>query len=425
MSRWPTLEEPLAAGSPPAATPGFAGRSPRPLKICDLTQFYSPVSGGVKRYLHEKVAYLSRRRPDCRHVLVVPGAEDTRREEGIATIYEVRSPLLNKTSRYRLLLNYARVRSIVRAERPDIIESGDPYQLAWQAIDLGRELHVPVVGFYHSHFPEAYLRTLEKYTGKLSAQLFLRVARAYARRLYNEFQTTMVASPALLQVLNNWGLRNLRQVDLGVDSNIFRPLVNGTVSQLRAKHQLPSNRCVLLYVGRLAQEKNVRRLFEAWRLLNKEHPDRYHLLIVGDGIMRDEVEQLRQAHPPVSWIPYCEASAVLAELYQAADILVHPGLQETFGLAALEAQACATPVVGIRGSYMDRIIFNDQRHWANADTAASLAGAIAELSRQDLPALGRQASEAVLESYGWDTICARILGIYEDAIDELQRRPHV
>jgi len=38
--------------------------------------------------------------------------------------------------------------------------------------------------------------------------------------------------------------------------------------------------------------------------------------------------------------------------YRAADLFVHPGVQETFGLAALECQACGTPVVGIRGSYM-------------------------------------------------------------------------
>lgn len=391
--------------------------------ICDLTQFYSPVSGGVKRYLMEKVAYLRRQRPECRHILVVPGAENTRRVDGSATVYEVRSPLLNKTSRYRLLVDYARVRAIVRAEQPDIIESGDPYQLAWQAIELGRELGIPVVGFYHSHFPEAYLRTMEKYAGKLAARLFLSAAKRYARRLYNHFTATMVASPALVDVLSGWGLRHLRQVDLGVNTAVFRPLQDSP-EPLRKKLGLPLDRRVLLYVGRLAQEKNVRRLFEAWRLLHEGHADQFHLVIVGDGIMRGEVEELRDGFPPVTWISYCEDSSALAEIYQAADILVHPGLQETFGLVTLEAQACATPVVGIRGSYMDRIIFNDQQHWANADTPAALAAAILRLSRLDLDALGRQASAAVLERYSWDAIFDRILAIYQDAIRE-HRGAHV
>jgi alpha-1,6-mannosyltransferase len=409
MSRWPTLDDTAAAALELEA----AARPP--MVICDLTQFYSPVSGGVKRYLQEKKAFLRRRRPECRHILVVPGPENTRHVDGRATVYEVRSPLLNKTSRYRLLVDYARVRAIVREEQPDLIESGDPYQLAWQAIELGRELEIPVVGFYHSHFPEAYLRTMEKYAGKLAARLFMEAAKRYAKRLYNHFDATMVASPALVSVLDSWGVRHLRQVDLGVNTAVFKPL-EGDVTALRRQLNLPLDRRVLLYVGRLAQEKNVRRLFEAWRLLQRETPDEFHLVLVGDGVMRGEVEALRDDCPPLTWIPYCEESERLAQIYQAADILVHPGLQETFGLVTLEAQACATPVVGIRGSYMDRIIFNDQAHWADADTPAALAAAIRRVSALDLPALGRQASAAVLERYSWDSICGRILAIYEEAI---------
>ena len=49
-------------------------------------------------------------------------------------------------------------------------------------------------------------------------------------------------------------------------------------------------------------------------------------------------------------------------------------MQETFGLTALESQACGTPVVGIRGSYMDRIIFGSQEHWARENSARRAGG---------------------------------------------------
>ena len=64
----------------------------------------------------------------------------------------------------------------------------------------------------------------------------------------------------------------------------------------------------------------------------------------------------KRACPNVTWMRYCTDSFDLARYYRAADLFVHPGTQETFGLVALESQACGTPVVGIRGSYMDRII---------------------------------------------------------------------
>ena len=46
---------------------------PNPLKFCDVTQFYSPLSGGVKRYVHEKIRYIETHRPDDEHVLIIPG----------------------------------------------------------------------------------------------------------------------------------------------------------------------------------------------------------------------------------------------------------------------------------------------------------------------------------------------------------------
>ena len=129
------------------------------MKICDLTQFYSPLSGGVKRYVHEKIAYIQTSSPDDEHVLIIPGAENGGRfADERSRIYSIRSPLVSRTSRYRALLNLRAIGEILERERPDIIESSDPYQVGWKAVSAGRSLRIPVVGFYHSHFPEAYLR---------------------------------------------------------------------------------------------------------------------------------------------------------------------------------------------------------------------------------------------------------------------------
>ena len=104
------------------------------MKICDLTQFYSPLSGGVKRYLHEKIDYIDRHSPRDEHVLVVPGSKTKAKANGRSRIYSIRSPLLSRTSRYRALLNLRAIEEILEQERPDLIESGDPYQLGWKAL---------------------------------------------------------------------------------------------------------------------------------------------------------------------------------------------------------------------------------------------------------------------------------------------------
>lgn len=384
------------------------------MKICDLTQFYSPVSGGVRRYLGQKAACLRRLGDGYRHVLVVPGETTSRQGDEFARVYTIASPLISRTSRYRALLKLHLVEEILERECPDIIESGDPYQLAWKAAASGRALDIPVTGFYHSHFPEALLRTVKKFSGRVLPVIAEDVARRYVKALYNRFETTFVPSPALAGLLRSWGVESVESVDLGVDVGVFSP-GSEPIPALRARLGLPANQKILLYVGRLAPEKNVITLFKAFRLLRKRRRD-LHLVVIGDGTQRAPLERALRATQSVTWIPYCADSSALADYYRAADLFVHPGIQETFGLVTIESQACGTPVVGIRGSYMDRIVFSDQFAWARENTPASLAEAMNTSLTNDLRGHGRAASETVRARFSWEQTFCRILSSYERII---------
>ena len=389
------------------------------MKICDLTQFYSPVSGGVKRYLTEKTEYL-RTHTNDRHVLIVPGVETARFEDGPTRTYTIKSPLVSRTSRYRALLNLHAVERILEAEQPDIIESGDPYQIAWKALASGSALGIPVVGFYHSHFPEAFFRSTAKYFGETAERMVMDIARRYVRSLYGKFARTLVPSAPLGAVLADWGVGNVATVDLGVDPVIFRPSGEPEDSA-RGELKLPPETTLLLYVGRLSPEKNTQTLFAAFHRLCRRQPGRYHLLVVGDGQQRRLVKALVKKTQAVTWQPYCSDRAELARLYRAADLFVHPGVQETFGLVTLESQACGTPVVGIRGSYMDRIVYSDLGFWAANNTPESLSRAIEEMSRQDLRAVGLRGSAIVAERYNWRRVFDRLFGIYREVIAGFDR----
>jgi alpha-1,6-mannosyltransferase len=385
------------------------------LKICDLTQFYSPVSGGVKRYVGEKVRHIRERTEGDEHVLIIPGERDEVIQGERSRVYTIRSPLISRTSRYRALLRLDAVESVLMRERPDLIESGDPYQVAWKAVHSGTALRLPVIGFYHSHFPEAYIRTARKYCGALVTEMFLDFSRRYIRSLYNRFACTLVPSPALGDVLTSWGVRHVVPTDLGVDTTVFQPEpLSGEA--VRAELDIPADRTLLLYVGRLAQEKNTQTLFAAFRELTRRHPRRFHLLVIGDGLQRAQLLELRGATGAVTWLDYCAEAPRLASFYRAADLFVHPGVQETFGLVTLEAQACGTPVIGIRGSYMDRIIHSDQTLWAGENSAEALAVAIEEMSREDLPKTGAGASRQVAAQYSWAQVFTRMFDLYREVI---------
>lgn len=389
------------------------------MKICDLTQFYSPVSGGVKRYLAEKTAYLRKHTGD-RHVLIIPGETTVARNEGPTRVYTIASPLLSRKSRYRALINLDAVERILEGERPDIIESGDPYQLAWKALASGAALGIPVVAFYHSHFPEAYVRSTTKFLGATATGMMMDAARRYVRALYSKFARTLVPSAALGALLADWGVANTVTIDLGVDPAQFHPS-DAPADSTREELGLPAGVKLLLYVGRLSPEKNTHTLFAAFALLCRAHPGRFHLLAVGDGGQRRAIQALGKKTGAVTWEPYCGDAAQLARRYRAADLFVHPGVQETFGLVTLESQACGTPVVGIRGSYMDRIVFSDLGHWAAENSPASLADAIVRMSQEDLRAIGARSSASVIARYSWDGVFDRLFGVYREVIGAFPR----
>jgi alpha-1,6-mannosyltransferase len=397
---------------------GYSG----PLKICDLTQFYSPLSGGVKRYVHEKIAYIDKHSPGDGHVLVVPGSKTAVTTNARSRTYSIHSPLLSRTSRYRALLNLRAIEEILTVEHPDIIESSDPYQIGWKAIAVGRSLKVPVVGFYHSHFPEAYLRGTTKFLGRRGTQRAMKLTRMYVRRLYNRFEATLVPSENLAGVLSEWGVRNVRTVRLGVNTDVFKPLPDDGKTT-RASLGIARQQKLLLYVGRLAREKNTQTLFRAFELLQRRRPGAFHLLMIGDGPQRKLLDQLqsRKCRTDLSWIQYCTDSADLARYYRAADLFVHPGVQEVFGLVALESQACGTPVLGIRGSYMDRNICHNQEFWARENSPRALAEAIEGSSKEKLSMLGENAARAAENRYSWPRVFEELFCIYRETCANYRR----
>src|SRR5438034_1284324 len=162
----------------------------------------------------------------------------------------------------------------------------------------------------------------------------MKLTRDYVRKLYNQFQATLVPSELLAELLSEWGVRNVRVVPLGVNVEIFHPSAKGTAGT-RISLGIASDQRFLLSVGRLAKEKNTKMLFEAFELLQRRQPGEYHLVVIGDGPQRNQLRQLQnRTDGAVSWIRYCADSADLARFYRAADLFIPPRIPDRFGLAA-------------------------------------------------------------------------------------------
>ena len=323
------------------------------MKLCDVVQFYSPLGGGVKRYLEDKLRFISLQ-PGIEHAVIIPSSRNEVGYRLHSRFYEIQSFRLIGSQSYRMLLSRRRILSIVDEERPDLIEVGDPYRSAWIALEAAERGRIPVVAFYHSDFPRALGRTISRFCGPWVERLLSHGVERYVRDLYNRMSATVVAGRRMEYLLKECGIQRVVRIPLGTDVTVFHP--HPDAGQVREELGLDENDMLLLFVGRLAREKNIRSLVGMMENLasrTSSRSGRYHLLLVGDGELCKFVERTVQTRQDVTWYRYCESAERLAAYYTAADLFVHAGRYETFGITSLEAQSCGTRVLAVEGGGLD------------------------------------------------------------------------
>ncbi len=382
------------------------------MKICDMVQAYARNSGGVKTYLDEKRRFVLER-TEHEHVLIVPGATDRLTEQGRATTYEVTSPVVRGAGAYRFIGRVDKLLRILGREAPDVVEVGDPYVMPWVARYHRWRRGTPVVGFYHTDFPRAYVkRFVERGAGATLGRIGERAGDLYARTVYHDCDVVVASSPELHGELQRMGVhRNLHHVPLGVDLDGFHPRHRDR--SVWNAHGVSPDSVVLLYVGRLDTEKHVDRLVEAFR--GAELSDQVSLVCVGEGPLRGWMESLAREDARIHVLPYESDRARLARLLASADLYVTAGPHETFALSVIEAQASGLGVIGVAaGALVDRVT-PDTGVLAAPDDPEDLGRALREALRRDRTRLGRNARRTVERSFSWDRTFERLLDLYRGA----------
>ncbi|MFD1107276.1 glycosyltransferase family 4 protein [Sphingobium olei] len=271
----------------------------------------------------------------------------------------------------------------IAAFRPDAVHLATEGPLCLAARRWCLRGGVPFTTAYHTHFPDYVAQR----TG-LPATWFWR----YIRWFHGPAQAVLVSTRSVRDQLRAHGVANVRPWGRGVDLAAFTP----DAPPLQAFADLP--RPIMLYVGRVAVEKNL----EAF--LSADHPGTK--MVVGDGPARATLER---AHPDARFLgPLFGAD--LAGAYAGADVFVFPSRTDTFGLVMIEALACGTPVAAFPVTGPVDIVTPETGALAD-DLAQAIAAALTK-DRSTCAGYGR--------SFSWDRSAREFLsGLHAIAPDLL------
>ena len=312
------------------------------MRIALFTDTYLPTVNGVARTLGRLVAYGNEQGHEMG--LVTPGVSPTP-AAGTAFHHQLSGIPLPMYPELQLARPLdAEGRRLLEAFQPDLVHTATESVVGWSGRAWALQNGVPLVTSFHTDFP-AYLAGygfggLESSVWR-ALQLFHGPARA-----------TFCPSTATRNQLLFWGFRQkIRIWSRGVDTELFSP------SRCREEVRWEIGggaETILLYVGRLAPEKRLDVLMEAFPTIREAHGDSVALALVGDGPWKAHLEE--RAPEGVRFLGYRTGES-LADAYAAGDIFVFPSDTETFGNVVMEALASGLPVVApAKGGVMDSVI---------------------------------------------------------------------
>ncbi|MXV06599.1 MULTISPECIES: glycosyltransferase family 4 protein [unclassified Xanthomonas] len=254
-----------------------------------------------------------------------------------------------------------RLTRLWQAAPPDAVYIATEGPLGWSALRSARRLGIPIATGFHTRFDE--------YLPQYGAAWLQSTALRWMRRFHNQAQATLVPTRELRDFLATQGFERVRLLARAVDSKQFEPQRRDP--QLRQQWGLQDDDCAVLYVGRIASEKNLPLAVRAFRQLQQLRP-RARFVWVGDGPLR---ERLAQENPDFIFCGVQRGDA-LARHFASGDLFLFPSRSETFGNVTLEAMASGLATVAFDYGAAREYLRDGSNGAAVADDDAFIAAAL-------------------------------------------------
>ena len=378
------------------------------MKILITTDWYAPVINGVVTSVLLLQRELERLGHEVR-VVTLSNSLHTYREGSVYYMGSVSANKIYPGARLRM----KRARSMMRelaAWRPDVIHSQCEFSTFRVAYVLSNHLGVPIIHTYHTVY--------EDYTHYFSPSR--RVGRmmvsAFSRWICGRTACIVAPTAKVERLLRNYGVScRIEVIPTGVDLGAYRQEpAPGRLEELRRRWGIPADRTVLLYLGRMAKEKNLELLIEQIAAADRQDAV---LLLVGDGPDREaalkRAGELGVQVIYTGMVPHQEAP----DYYRLGDLFVTASTSETQGLTYAEALAAGVPVLCRADPCLLGVVRDGENGWqyrSEADFRQKLDTFLAQPHHRE--AMARSARETG-EEYSAQRFAERVEAIYLGQIE--------
>jgi glycosyltransferase involved in cell wall biosynthesis len=390
-----------------------------PLRVLYCTDTYPPQVNGVSVITSLTVSGLVRRGWECGVVApAYPGpdgpsvfAPEAPTRVVLATLPSVALPVYPDV---RIAVpDYWRVARAIERFAPDLVHCQTEFVVGRLGQIAAHRAGIPTVSSFHTNFGS--------YTGAYGAPWLRPVVSAYLGRFHRRSRLTFTPSRAAKSELTRMGVHRVEVWGRGVDIEQFNPRFRS--DDLRQSYGIPST-FHFLHVGRLASEKGVDRLLEAYRIARGLiGPETVHLIIAGSGPQEDALR--RTAPDGVTFLGNLDRERALPRLFASCDAFVFSSLTETLGLVILEAMASGLPVIAVpEGGVSDHL-----RHGINglgcpAGDVTAMAEMMVRVARdQTLQRRLAQGARATAVSLDWSAELDRLDWQYRDVLGQVRTEP--
>jgi glycosyltransferase involved in cell wall biosynthesis len=381
----------------------------RPLRVLLISDVYFPRVNGVSTSIRTFRADLSA--AGVQTLLVAPAYGDGVPEDrSIVRVPAAAVPGDPEDRRMRLGALRAALARL--SEEPfDLVHVQTPFLAHYAGVRFARGRNLRVVATYHTLFEEY----LHHYVPVLPRVLGRSLARSFTRSQCAQLHALVAPSEPMRDLLREYGVRTrIEVIPTGLPADRYVP---GEGLRFREQFGIELSRPLLLYVGRVAHEKNIGFLLHAFAALRRTHPQAL-LAIAGEGPARASLQELTQQlalNSHVRFIGYLERERALRDCYAAADIFVFASRTETQGLVLLEALAQGCPVVSTAHLGTASILKNGCGACVVPEKIEAFAQALAALLDEPTRA-ARLAAEARRYAQSWASaqMAQRLAALYRD-----------